>query len=115
MFNEQLKKEIAAIKNEIYGAQEAKPDRRGLFEAMLTGNFYKRRTLKERVDWMQDAVDKRIEKQELLLNTLLDHLKLEYHKVTDENGQTVVKHEYRPKRKGKKVLSEPSCDSDYDY
>jgi hypothetical protein len=91
-----LQEQIDSLKKEIYG----EPDKKDLFNSFyssLWSPFYTRATLKSRVDDFQGI----LKKQEKLTHMILEHMKLEYVKITEEDGQKVEKEILRPITKKK--------------
>lgn len=86
----------------------------GLSESSIHGIWYdsyyiERATLKSKVDDLQII----LKKQEKLTHMILEHLKLEYVKITEENGSKTEKEILRPitkKKLGEKNKENNNCD-----
>jgi hypothetical protein len=94
MFNKELEKRIEEMENEIFGVEEKPEEQEGFF---WLPSFYKKTTLKEKIE----NVIERVELIEDKFNLLLRYLNIEYHKITEENGIKTVKKLYKkiPKKK----------------
>lgn len=89
-----LKQELEQIKEQIYGSKKNKSSQELINDAMMTfwtGESSYSYTLKQRVDDLQTI----LKKQEKLTHLILEHLKLEYVKVTEENGSTKIVEQLR--------------------
>lgn len=107
MFNkklkEELKEEINQLREQVFGKQDK--------DTEATRNFWhwSRPSLSKKIESVENKLDKQGRIQDLILN----HLKLEYVKLTEENGSTKIKETLR-KAKPKKKPKESSYDEDYD-
>jgi len=99
MFNKQLKKDIAALKKEVYG-EPKKEESTGYYSGVLNQMYgmymgFTSYTLKERID----RIEKTVDRTESDFKKLLAHFNLESYKITEENGSTKIKEGYRTKKK----------------
>jgi hypothetical protein len=112
--NNELEDKIAKLEREVYGDKEKSKsgDWMGIwtmdFADMVNGSWSI--SLKQRVDSLQTA----LVKQEKLSHLILEHLKLEYVKITEENGRETIKEILRPiakkKLEAKKKVESYNCD-----
>lgn len=108
--NKQLNNDIESLKKEVYGPKEEKKSGSFMgFADFYFNTYYTRYTLKQRVDDLQ----KILKQQEKLTHLILEHLGLEYVKITEENGDKAVTEKLRPvskkKIKEKKKLGDCEC------
>lgn len=104
MFNKKLSNEIDSLKREVFGPprkKEAKDFYGRSFYEMFYGVSFSRSTLKEHVD----SLGERLTKQEKLITLLLEHSKLEYVKLTEENGSKKSRR-FCARRKVSEVVSQ---------
>jgi hypothetical protein len=106
------KEEIEILKKEVFGPKEEKEKPRSIYDYLYSSTFmgFGSKTLKEKVD----DLEKDLEKSRKLVNLLLDHLKLEYVKVTEENGHKKVKEKLRKQTKKAKKKKNEDYEGYYD-
>lgn len=99
MFNNELRSDVKKLKEQVYGrSKETKtPQNYVEYYNSIFRWSWSDVTLKEQVDRLEKVLDKHEARFELLLK----HLNIEYHKLTDENGSTTIKEEYRKRKKVK--------------
>ncbi len=119
MFNGKLRSELEELKTQVYGPKKKEEpsvsssiDYR-FYYTSLYRSFFRTTppTLKEFVDSLKAQLEAEQQERQSLqhrFDLLLTHLKLEYHKITDENGTKTVNEVYQKLKKQKKT-KEPSC------
>jgi hypothetical protein len=109
MFNNfKLEAKIENLEREVFGDKEdTEKTLDNFFDRIYLGYFEV--TLKKRVDNLQEI----LEKQEKLTHMILEHMRLEYVKITEENGDKTEKEILRPITKKKlkdKNKEKGNCD-----
>jgi len=95
-----IKNRLSKLEKQVFAVKEEKNGRKPFYNLMsLYYDLDYNPTMVQKVDELNTRLKKLQERFDLLLK----HFKLEYHKITDENGTTTVSEGYKKAKKQKKV------------
>jgi hypothetical protein len=105
-----IKNRLAKLEREVFASKEEEDNWTSIVDRAIFRSF-----CGEAGDKLVDKVDrqnKQLSKLQARFDLLLKHFKLEYHKITDENGSTTVSEGYKKAKKKKIKVPEKFYDED---